>query len=89
MAHVTLMQVAARAVHDVDFFHILMKSVDEALKSAGWSLSDGDLAKLKKALQDPPAYAKFDLAKFLKALHQQGFMKVEWTAIEWVDLNRD
>jgi hypothetical protein len=42
---------------------------------------------LKKALQDPPAYARFDLQKFLRALHQQGFPKIEWTAIEWVDVN--
>jgi hypothetical protein len=44
VAHGTLMQVAARAVHDEGFFQMLMKNVDEALKSAGYSLPDGDLA---------------------------------------------
>lgn len=88
MAHVTLMQVAARAIHDEAFFHALMKSIDEALASAGWTLAPSDLAKLKAALLSPPAYAMFDLPKFLKVLHQRGFIDVEWTAIGWIDVNK-
>jgi hypothetical protein len=88
VAHATLMQVAARAIHDEAFFNALMKNIDKALADAGWTLEGSDLEKLRKALQSPPAYAKFDLPRFLKLLHQKGFIEIEWTAIEWIDINK-
>ena len=87
MAHVTLMQVAAKAIHDEAFFRDLMKDINQALEKAGLTLSSSDLEKLRKALKSPPAYAKFDLPKFLMTLHQRGFANIEWTAIEWIDVN--
>lgn len=89
MPKVTLVQVASEAMKNKEFFEALVRNPDEALKARDYSLSEGDLATLKRLLQPPPPTVKFDVPKFVRSVQERGLTDgVDWTGIgvDWTDI---
>jgi hypothetical protein len=79
-----LLDVLYRALTDEKFFNVLVKDVGGALKEAKISLSDSDIARLKRALQAPTT-VRLDLSAFLREAHKHktiGFFR--WVGFSWV-----
>jgi hypothetical protein len=83
--HVKPVQVVSRAIHDKTFFELLKKDVPAALRSAGWTMADEDIARVQKALSSRETMAKFDLTRFVEEFHKRPIESIEWMAIEWFD----
>jgi hypothetical protein len=91
---VKLHQVGFKALHDEAFFKALLEKRDnpeQVLEPLGWTLSPGDLDKLKRSLREP-ATVTFDLSKFLTLVHERGVRfgdgDGDWTLFcgDWFDI---